>query len=587
MDIYIISELEPFIIIINFNIMELPLFFEVGLMIGTVFILSFITKILRQPTIIAYILSGLVLGSYGLNLIHSKEIILSLSELGIAFLLFIVGMELNVRKLKNLGRHIIFVTLVQMSFIFSISFFLCQTIFNKGFLESFLVSTAMSFSSTMLVIKLLSDRKELFSLYGRYVLGILLVQDIIAVFLLAFISGFSIYTGINLAISFLFGIGLFFFAILCNKIFFPRLLRYISDSPELSFTFALSVCFLFCLISYLLGYSVVIGGFLAGLSLAIYPYNIEIASRITSLRDFFLIFFFVFIGLEIGLPNASILPEIAILFLVATVIKAFSIYIPSSYLGYGSRLSFSSSLSLSQISEFSLIISSFAYAKGIISFNTFSEIGLIAILSFILTPYLIEYKESLYRIVKPFLDIIDKVEHRRRLELLPPEKEFKNHVVVCGAHTMGMHIIDLLTNMKKKFIVVDHNPDTIHKLINRGIFCVFGDIMHEEVLDKLNLDKASFVISTVPNEKANYILIKRCKKENKHLPVFLTAEDIRDAIKLYKLGADYVIVPKVDSISKIEKLVLQSIKRKRGLPKKMRENIIKELEYKYKLLHHF
>ena len=567
--------------------MELPLFFEVGLIVGMVFVLSFITKLLRQPTIIAYILSGLVLGGYGLNLIQSREILLSLSELGIAFLLFIVGMELDIKKLKNLGKHVIFVTLVQMLFIFSLSFFLCQAVFNKTVIESFLVSIAMSFSSTMLVIKLLSDRKELFSLYGRYVLGILLAQDIIAVFLLAFISGFSAYTEINLIFSVIFGIGLFLFAMLCNKIFFPKLLKFISDSPELLFTFALSVCFLFCLISYFLGYSVVIGGFLAGLSLAVYPYNIEIASRITSLRDFFLIFFFVFIGLEIGIPNASILPEIVILFLVATCIKALSIYLPSSYLGYGSRISFSSSLSLSQISEFSLIIASFAYAKGIISFDTFSEIGLIAILSFILTPYLIEYKESLYRKVKPFLDIIDRAEHAKKLELLPSEKEFKNHIVVCGAHTMGMHIVDLLIKMKKKFIVVDHNPDAIRKLINRGIFCVFGDIMHEEVLDKLNLDKASFVISTVPNEKANYILIKRCKKENKDLPVFLTADDIKDAIKLYKFGADYVIIPKVDSISKIEKLIVQSIKRRKGLPKKTKEKIIKELERKYEFLHHF
>jgi len=317
----------------------------------------------------------------------------------------------------------------------------------------------------------------------------------------------------------------------------------------LLFLFGLSWCFIFAASSFILGLSIGVGAFLAGLSLAAFPYNIEIIGRIKSLRDFFATIFFVSLGMQIP-AHLVFLPEAIIFSLFVLIGNILIVLLIVTLLGYKKRTSFLSALYLAQISEFSLIMASEGLRLGHISYNIFSMIIFIGVTTITISSYFIIHGPEIYRRISPVLRVIDRISKDKELEHLP--KEHKNHVIVFGCKRMGYKIVRTLQKFKRDFLVVDINPDVIDSLICQTISCIYGDIGDFEILDRIDLKNADAVISTVPGQKDNLFLIEEVKRVNADALIVVTSDDLDAALRLYNAGADYVMLPRMlagDAIS--------------------------------------
>ncbi|MFH1403545.1 MAG: cation:proton antiporter [Candidatus Altiarchaeota archaeon] len=555
---------------------------DIGMIIIAATLLAHLFRLIRQPVIPAYIIAGIAIGPLGAGIITNHEVIRSLSELGISFLLFIVGLELDLRRLRDVGLHAT-VTAILSSSVLIIVGFLSAVYMGYLPIEALYIGLALSFSSTMITIKLLSDKNELDTLHGRIVLGILLMQDVIAILSLSILATLDNLSMNTLTFAFLNGIGLFSIAVVTSKYIVPSIFKAISNHHELMFLTALSFFFLFAKLASMSGFSVAVGAFIAGVSIASFPYNYEIVGKVRSLRDFFAIIFFVSLGMEIFVQDVSsiIMPTIALFMLIITV-KPLSMMLFTSFFGYGRRVSFLTSNALTQISEFSLIIVMQGLILGHISNEVFSIVSLLALASISLTAYLIKYDNEIYRMISLKLMLFDHVSEssgmKRLLESLPPEPV--KHAVIVGCHRMGAEIVEMFRKNGKNYVVVDFNPERIKILIKNGIHCIYGDVGDIDVLQKLSLDTAEIVVSTVSEQEDNMILIKETKTANPTTPVIVTADTVRQALELYEAGADYVVLPKILSGDFTSNLV-EDIARNPHKVDEVKDKHILELEKSY------
>ena len=525
------------------------LLWDIGLIILVSTVFAFFAKVFRQPLILAYVLAGIVIGPFGpFPLITNRDIITTLAELGITFLLFMVGLELDIKRLKDVGKVSAGCGLGQIiiTFIFG---FLLASLLGFSRLESFYIAFALTISSTMIVVKLLSDKDELYTLHGKIVLGTLLIQDVVTIMVLAILATLDVFSVSSFFVSILTGFGLVFIAIVSGRFILPPFLRFAAESVELLFLTALAWCFVFSAFSYLafshlLGLDatslLTVGAFLAGVSLASFPYNLEIVGRIRSLKDFFATIFFVSLGMQVPLQIPLIQPVLifSLFVLIGTPLIMMTI---SSLFGYGKRTSLLTALSLAQISEFSFILATEGISLGHISPDVFSLIIWIALVTITVSSYFIIHSDQIYIRLLPSLKIFEKISKGRELEGIPKKSE--RHVIVFGCHRMGSVIIETLRAMKRDFLVVDINPEIIKSLMEQRIPSIYGDMGDIEILERIDLRDADVVISTIPHLNDNLLMIKETRKRNPDALIIITASNTDNALTLYNAGADYVILP--------------------------------------------
>ncbi|MFC1753060.1 cation:proton antiporter [Thermoproteota archaeon] len=518
----------------------MDIFFQIGIMFIIATLGAFVARMLRQPLIPTYIITGVIIGPV-LGIITSSEVIKTLSEIGIAFLLFVVGLEMSVKKLRDTGFFAAIGGTMQMVLVFVIGFWAA---FTLGFVtrEALYIGLIVAFSSTMVVIKILSDRREVDTLHGRIIIGILLMQDIIALFVLSFLASQDGFQAITVAFSIVKAAGLLVVAYLTGNYIFPSLFRFAAKSQELLLLLSLGVCFMFSIGLSYLGFSIIIGAFIAGLSLASLPYNIEIIGRMRSLKDFFATLFFVSLGLELMLTQfGSLLIPLIVFSLIVLLVKPFIIMIICALGRYTKRNSFLTAISLAQVSEFSLIIVALGLSIGHISQELYSLTIILAIITIAATSYFMKFELGMFNFLSDYLNVFDVAATSERLQYLPEELEYD--FILIGYDRIGYSIFKMLAKAKKTFLVIDFNPDIVKRLASKKIPCIYGDIGDPEILERLNLKKTEFIVSTVPGIEDNLRIIKKIKHENPKASVFLTANIIEDALKLYKEGADYVILP--------------------------------------------
>ncbi len=555
---------------------DIALFWDIGLIIVTATVLAYVARAFKQPLIVAYFLAGILIGPSGFGLIAEKEIIRTMSELGIAFLLFIVGLELDLKRMRDLGLVSVLTATVKSVLMFGAGFFIAGY-FGFTNIEAVYIGLILAFSSTMVVIKLLSDKNELETLHGRLILGILLVEDVLAILALSLLSAGGFSSSI-LAVSFLKGFGLISLAILLSRFILPTLLAYVSKSQEMLFLTALSICFIFSAISGLAGFSIAIGSFVAGLSVATFPYNVEIIGRMRSLRDFFATIFFVSLGMEIWMPSVqSMLLPILVFLPLIFLLKPFVIMTFASLFGYRRRPAFLTAIGLTQISEFSLIIALQGLALGHIGLDLFSFTAVIAVITMTATGYFIQFDNQIFHMLSRFLIPFDKIPTKKAIHLENLPKRHNNHAIVIGAHRMGYGIVQTLQELEKRYIVVEFDPDIVKALLEEEIPCIYGDIGDIDILNKLNLPDADMVISTAPMEEDNLLLIEETRKSNSDALIFVSSDTLDHALELYDAGADYVILPRMISGEKISDL-LNSHKTKKGI-NSLKLRHIHELEH--------
>ncbi|MEM1535212.1 MAG: cation:proton antiporter [Candidatus Pacearchaeota archaeon] len=527
-------------------------------------ILAFIFRALRQELVLVYIVTGIIIGPLVFGLIPDKTTINGFAEIGISLLLFFAGLEINLKKFKETTGISIVVGILQVAIVSAISYFL---LIHFGFLkrEALILGLAISFSSTIVVLKLLSDKNEIDSLKGRLVIGIMLVQDLIAIAILAFISGTPGLIGINL-------IKLAFLFLLCFLASYPikKLIEKTSSSGEYLFLFSLASLFFFVTLAHFLQLSIAIGAFGAGLILASTPYKLDIEAKVKSLKDFFCIIFFVFIGMWLTRISKSILlpliPAMLILIFIEPLITAMLLRIR----GYKSKLALDIGFAFGQLSEFTLILGLYALSISAITQPAFDLIVLMAVISIALTPYTMKLSRAFYGPFKVF----DKLPLLKEPGRLYPGKKT---ILLIGCHRMGSVFIKNLEKYKERIVVIDFNPTIIKALSDKGISAFYGDITEIDILDKLPLNKLKVVISTIPTKESNISLTKYFKQNYPNVFVVVTAHRIDDAIELYNAGADFVIMPLImgaeHSIEMIKKLSKKQFK----LLKKQQIDYLKEL----------
>src|SRR3989344_877751 len=413
-------------------VFEWSFFAELGLIVLVATFFGLIFRYLKQPTILAYIFTGIVLGGSVLNVIHFNEFITVFSELGIAFLLFLVGLNLDLRVLREIGKPSIIVGAGQILFT-SILGFIISNLLGFGFLEAVYIAIALSFSSTIIIVKLLGDRKELNSLYGKISIGVLLLQDFIAILVLLFISSLGEGTGISqIVIDFIVkGFAFFAFSFFVARFLLTKMFDKSAESQELLFLAAISWCMLLTVFSKFLGLSFEIGAFVAGVSLASIPYSFEVSGKIKYLRDFFLVLFFVSLGSTIVVTSFNqVLVQALILSALVLIGNPLIVMVLMQFLGYRSKTSFLVGLTIAQISEFSLIVIAIGLKVGHISNEIVSVITLTAVITITISRYYIIYSQKIYSL---FGGMLKKLQRSNLLDELPEKSTgLKINLVVVG-----------------------------------------------------------------------------------------------------------------------------------------------------------
>jgi len=523
------------------------IFIQLGIILFMAFVVSYVVKAFRQPIIIGYILAGVlaafVIETGFINLESSREVIDIFSQFGIAFLLFIVGLHLNPKVIKEIGTSSLLIGFAQMALTFAPGFIVASQLLGFDMINAVYIGIALAFSSTIITMKLLSDKRHLDSLYGKISIGILIIQDLVAVSALMFISSMSDGTNFGSFVlkGFLGGGGLIGLLFLIGFFILPRFTKNIAKSQELLFLFSICWCFIIAALFSYFGFSIEIGALVAGVVLSISPYSTEISSKIRPLRDFFLIIFFIILGFNF--PTSNLIPifkNAIILSLLVLIFKPLILMSLMALFGYTKRNNFLVGTTLAQISEFSLIliVLGLSVHGTLLDPRILPTITLTMIMTITVSTYMIIYSQKFYEKISWFVSFFEKKHIKKDRKI---RKDYD--AILFGYNRIGFSILRSLKKIKKNYLVVDFNPDTIESLTKFRIPCIYGDVYDLELLRDLPLDKIKLAVSTLPDFETNFLLIESIRVVNPDAIIIVRAHQIKEALDLYKKGASYVLTP--------------------------------------------
>jgi Kef-type K+ transport system membrane component KefB len=516
-------------------------FFELSLVIVLAAAVSMAMRLFRQPPILGYILSGVLLGPAALDLIGSNQTFNTFSNIGIALLLFIIGLGLNITVIKKLGRPVFVATGVELVLIGGLGWLLSQA-FGFGLMTAVIIGLSLYFSSTIIIVKFLSDRKEQNRLHGQIAIGIVLLDDIVATFALLLVGaggghGFSLGELGNLLLS---GAMLAGFLILASTLVLPKLAKFMAGSQEMLFLFAIAWGFGVASLFEIAGFSIEIGALFAGVSLASLPYASEIESRLKPLRDFFIVLFFIVLGNDLTVSSlSSVIVPALVLSAVVLLLKPLSIIATLGGMGYTKRVSFLTGINVSQISEFSVILSVLAVTNGVIPASAGAMITLVAMITIAVSSYLMQYSTKLFTI----FDKLPLPMFERTKQQQEPVAGPEYPMVLFGYHRGGHEFVRSFRQMKHEFIVVDYNPTVIELLQHQHIPCQYGDATDLELLQEIGIENAQLIVSTIGDFETNQQLVRHLNLTNPDALIVCNATSYEEALQLYELGSSYVMIP--------------------------------------------
>lgn len=560
--------------------------FDIGIIIIAASAIALLANALKQPLLGAYILAGILIGPEVLGVIQPEGIIQSFANLGIAFLLFIVGLELDLSRLREVRNVVLGAAVAQILLTFGLGFYI---MYFLGFesLSAIYVGLFVAFSSTAVVVKTLSDTGDIDTLHGRIILGILLIQDIVVVLALSILSTLQppVFSPDAILSSLSTGLGLLALAIVMSNYIVPTVFEQIKESHELIFLTSLAVLFGFVGASVNAGLSEAVGGFLAGIALTAFPYNVEIAERARPMRDFFVTIFFVSLGTMVSISSVStLLVPLILLTAVVLLVKPFLLNLMVSLFRYGKKTSFYTGSSLAQISEFSMVIALLGATapQSHIGQDMLSLATILMIITVPTTSYVMKYQKALYEHVEEYIIAFRGSQYEEE------QSELADHVVLCGSHTTGRKILRFFEEQGEDMVVIDYDPDIINAVEEKGFQPIYGDIEDSQTLERANVSEAKAVISTVPNEEDNRYLVNYIRQENDEAVVIVSANDIESALLLYEEGADYVLYPKMLAAREAADLVRQFYTDGEPLERARTEHIQElEMEFEEHLLKQF
>ena len=561
---------------------------SVAILIATAF--AFIANWLRQPVILAYIAAGIVVGStegFGWVETHAIE---PISELGLILLLFMIGLEIDLKKLRRSGPAVLATGIGQFAIcvLLGLAFFSWGRFdLSPGKFDAIYLAIAFSLSSTMIVVKLLYDKFELDSVPGRITLSILVFQDVWAILFLAVQPNLRSPSPAPLIVSLVKGLAIVALALLVTRYVLPVLFKSIAKLPELMVIGALAWCFGISLLAHQLKLSWEMGALIAGVAISTFPYNLNVVAKVISLRDFFITLFFVSLGTKIPRPTKELLllSLIASVFLIAS--RFISITPILRFFRLGNRVSFIPALNLSQISEFSLVICALGVGLGHISESVLSIVVYTLAITSVLSTYAILGNHAIFQKVNPVLKRLGL----RDLDDEHPEdkKQLGRPIVFLGfsryASSLLHELIERQPGIEKDIAVVDFNPQVKGELDRRGIFSIYGDVSHADVLHHANVHTAQVMLSTIPDSilkgTTNARLLRQLLAMGPEDNVVVTAEDFQAARELYREGAAFVFIPRLMSVRDLAVVVLAALA---GKIDDVRQRAMAELEAREEVL---
>lgn len=512
-----------------------PFTMDLALLIVTATLLGFVARKTKQPTIVGYILTGLVLGPVFLNVATGAELTEFMSKLGLGFLLFLLGIEMNLKDIEGLVKPItsiaVWQTVLQTSLAFIIPLALGFTV-----METVVIALCTVFGATPVIVKLLADKGEISSLPGKINVGVLILQDIYLVIILALFSADTLtnVSAIGFALVKIFAligvIGLVSY--LSSQYVLPGLFRLVANNDHAFFVHGIAWAFLFISLSLQLDLSVEVGAFLAGLGLGQMPYRNELKERVRPLTNFFMVIFFSSIALTLEPSNLVAYWERAVVASIGLMVGNFLImFYLIKRLDFDIETSFIGSINMTQVSEFSLVVGALAVTQGYIGHDILGYLSVMALLTMTTSSYLINYNQQIYQWVEPYLTRYLSEGDPRSFDPL------HDHAIVLGYTTVSRELLPELEQHFDDIIVVEKDASVATELAESPYEFIYGDFHHKELQHSANLGSASLLLSLSPDLKLNRKLVGSTGST-----VIVRARSFKDAVELYDDGADYVIV---------------------------------------------
>jgi Kef-type K+ transport system membrane component KefB len=552
----------------------------IGICIAAAALLALVGWRLRQPLILAYLVTGVIIGPVGLNWVSDPASISTVAEIGLILLLFIIGLEIDLKKLASAGAPVLLTGGLQVPICVALGlgfFYALGFRSQPGNYALLYLAATMSLSSTLVVVKLLYDKFELDTLPGRITLGVLVIQDLWAVAMLAVQPNLVNPNLLPLVLSLLKGAALVLTGLVISKNVLPHLFRAVAKAPELVLVSALAWCFFLAAVASTIGLSREMGALIAGVSLSTFPYSLDVIAKTTSIRDFFVTLFFVALGMQIPVPSLGVvmLALIASGFLVASRL----LVVPILYwLRLGHRTSLIPAINLANISEFSIVIASLGLAKHQVGPDIVTVVILTFAITSVVSTYMINANHSVQRVLAWFLTRAGIRDLAASPEVAEGEDEKPRTVIFLGFFRDASSILyeleradarDRARRRRKgggflsEVLVIDFNPRVIQELRKRGIACTYGDIAHIDTLHHAGIEEARLVVSSITDDilrgTTNLRLMRNVRVLCPEAKVVVTSEHIRQATELYEAGADFVYVPRLHSAAEIAKILRESL----------------------------
>ena len=544
----------------------LPAFAEVALLLVLAAAAGGVGVLLRQPLIVSFLAVGLLVGPSAADLVHAHTEIELLAEIGIAVLLFLVGIKLDVKLIRSLGAVSVTTGLGQVVFTSVIGFFIGLAL---GFstTESLYIAVALTFSSTIIIVKLLSDKREIDSLHGQVALGFLIVQDLVVVLAMIVLSAIGIGAGSEggpgaIAAVLAGGLGLLAFVLVFVRYIADPLTERMATSPELLVCYAIALAVCFAAIGEWIGFGKELGGLLAGVALASTSYRESIASRLVPLRDFLLLFFFISLGTTLDLGTIGANMTAAIVFSAFVLIgNPLIVLVIMGWMGFRKRTGFLAGLTVAQISEFSLIFIAMGISIGHLASDALGVVTMVGIITIALSTYMITYSHTLYEWCEPWLGVFERRSPGR--EASHAEAGAGGYdVVLFGLGRYGTAIGVRLQRAGLRVLGIDFNPAAVRRWRELGHDGDYGDASDPEYVATLPLDDVGWFVSSIPpqetgltHEDARLAMVAALKAAGFRGKVALTSHREHDAAELRALGADLVLEPFQDAADQAVDLI--------------------------------
>lgn len=526
-------------------------FVQIGVIVGIAAIGGVLAQWLRQPLIVAFIAVGILLGPSVTGVVtHSSEIEL-FASLGIALLLFVVGLKLDLHIIRTVGPVALASGLGQVLFT-SVVGYLIALLLGMSHVTAIYVAVALTFSSTIIIVKLLSDKREVDSLHGRIAVGFLIVQDIVVVLVMIGLTAFGQASGeVSLgweALKILLkGAAMLLGVALLMRYVLPSLLHRLAHSSELLMLFAIAWALLGAAAGDALGFSKEVGAFLAGISIASTPYREQVAARLVSLRDFLLLFFFIELGasLDISLLGGQ-MGAAAVFSIFVLIGNPLIVMAIMGFMGYRKRTGFLAGLTVAQISEFSLILAALGLSLGHLQKETVGLITLVGLITISVSTYMILYSHWLYERLAPWMTLFERKVPYREIDS-PFDGSGNIDVLVVGLGRYGASLAAHLRERGSRLLAVDFDPTSVQQHLREGYMVHYGDVEDPEFIATLPLSRIQWVVSTVRDRSVNRMLLHGLREQGYTGKVAMATASHRDAAWFEKEGVDLTLIPYADA----------------------------------------